>query len=317
MAYVKPEAIEQARRMDLLTYLSHYEPGNLVHISGNNYCTREHDSLKINNGKWYWFSRGFGGVSALDYLMKVKEYSLPEAVDMIVGGDAITELPPQNYECKPKPERKLLMPELTDKPYLAKKYLRERGIHPEIIQYCIDNSLLFETAQYHNAVFVGYNKQGIAKYASMRGTRSSYKGEVTGSDKRFSFSISETTNAEHVHLFESAIDLLSYATLELMEVRNWKQDALLSRAGVFQTKRKDVIPIALSQYLSDHPHISVIHLHLDNDEVGRGAAAGIIGGLSYKYEIYDEPPAEGFKDVNEELVTRVEFNKSRAKAIER
>lgn len=203
------------------------------------------------------------------------------------------------------------MPELTDKPYLAKKYLRERGIHPDIIQYCIDNSLLFETAKYHNVVFVGYNKQGIAKYASMRGTRSSYKGEVTGSDKRFSFSISETTNAEHVHLFESAIDLLSYATLELMEGRNWKQEALLSLAGVFQTKRKDVIPVALSQYLSDHPHIAVIHLHLDNDEVGRGAAVGIIGGLSDKYEIYDEPPAEGFKDVNDQLKSKMGLNRKK------
>lgn len=75
--------------------------------------------------------------------------------------------------------------------------------------------MLFETVKYHNAVFVGYDKQGIAKYAVMRGTKSSYKGEVTGSDKRYSFSISETTNAEHVHLFESAIDLLSFATLEL------------------------------------------------------------------------------------------------------
>ena len=58
MSYVKAEAIEQARRIDLLTYLSCCEPSNLVHISGNNYCTREHDSLKIKNGKWYWFSRG-------------------------------------------------------------------------------------------------------------------------------------------------------------------------------------------------------------------------------------------------------------------
>ena len=30
------------------------------------YCTAEHDSLKISNGKWYWWSRGFGGYSALD-----------------------------------------------------------------------------------------------------------------------------------------------------------------------------------------------------------------------------------------------------------
>lgn len=124
-------------------------------------------------------------------------------------------------------------------------------------------------------------------------------------------SISETTNTEHVHLFESAIDLLSFATLELQEGRNWKQDALLSLAGVFQTKRKDVVPVALSQYLSDHPHVSVIHLHLDNDEVGRGAAAGIIGGLSEKYEIYDEPPEAGFKDVNEQLMAKMERDKKK------
>ena len=49
------------------------------------YCTAEHDSLKISNGKWYWWSRGFGGYSALDYLMKVKEYGFVEAVESTLG----------------------------------------------------------------------------------------------------------------------------------------------------------------------------------------------------------------------------------------
>ena len=143
----------------------------------------------------------------------------------------------------------------------------------------------------------------------MRGTRSAYKGEVTGSDKHFSFSISATPDAEHVHLFEAAIDLLSYATLELYEGRDWKHDALLSLAGVFQTRRENVVPIALSQYLKDHPNIKALHLHLDNDEVGRGAAAGIMGGLSGKYEIFDEPPLSGCKDVNDQLMQRVGIKK--------
>ena len=311
MGYVKPEAIEKAREMDVLTYLKHYEPGNLVHISGNNYCTTEHDSLKISNGKWYWFSRGFGGVSALDYLTKVKGYPFLEAVELLVGRDAIVEPTAKKYDKKEPIERKLIYPDLVEKPYYAKKYLQDRGINSEIIQYCIDHSMIFETANYHNVVFVGYDKYGIAKYGAMRGTRSAYKGEVTGSDKRFSFAIMETTKAEHLHLFESAIDLLSYATLEHLEGRNWKQDALLSLAGVFQTKRKDVVPLALSQYLSDHPSISVIHLHLDNDEVGRGAVAGITSGLAGKYEIYDEPPAEGFKDVNEQLKAKVESDRKK------
>ena len=37
-------------------------------------------------------------MSDLDYLMKVKEYSLPEAVELIVGRDAIEELPTKEYE---------------------------------------------------------------------------------------------------------------------------------------------------------------------------------------------------------------------------
>lgn len=85
--YVKldPAVIEQARQMDLLSYLQRYEPSNLKRVAGNVYCTKEHDSLKISNGKWYWWSRGFGGVSALDYLIKVREYSFVEAVEMLTG----------------------------------------------------------------------------------------------------------------------------------------------------------------------------------------------------------------------------------------
>ena len=77
---IDPDVLEQARQIDLLSYLRAYEPSNLVKVKGttNVYCTAEHDSLKISNGKWYWWSRGFGGYSALDYLMKVKEYGFVE-----------------------------------------------------------------------------------------------------------------------------------------------------------------------------------------------------------------------------------------------
>jgi len=72
MRYIAAEDVAKAKEMDLLTYLRNYEPQELVCVSGNTYCTREHDSLRISNGKWCWFSRGIGGRSALDYLIKVK-----------------------------------------------------------------------------------------------------------------------------------------------------------------------------------------------------------------------------------------------------
>ena len=71
MPFIAPELIIQAKQMDLLTYLRNYEPYELVRFSGNTYCTRTHDSLKISNGKWIWWSRGIGGRSALDYLIIV------------------------------------------------------------------------------------------------------------------------------------------------------------------------------------------------------------------------------------------------------
>ena len=80
MPFVSKKQIEQAREIDLLTYLQRYEPEELVHFSGNTYTTRTHDSLKISNGKWCWWSHGIGGTNALDYLVSVRGLSLPDAV---------------------------------------------------------------------------------------------------------------------------------------------------------------------------------------------------------------------------------------------
>ena len=303
MPYIEPEALQEARRIDLLTWLRMNDPDNLVHVSGNTFCTAEHDSLKISNGKWYWFSRGIGGVSALDYLIKVKEIPLPQAVEMIAGAGAVSyKISYQRAE--PKQPKKLLIPELERYPVRAKNYLRSRGISQKVIDYGFSHSLIFETKDYHNVMFVGYDREGRARYAAMRGTGSAYKGEVTGSDKRYSFSICPNEHPTKLHLFEAAIDLLSFATLEEMDGRDWKQDALLSLAGVFAAKRNDVVPVALQTFLDGHPEIKTIHLHLDNDEVGRKAAEGIRKGLGDRYQVLDEPPESG-KDVNEHLMNRI------------
>ena len=52
MPYIPPEVVAQVREIDLLIYLRTYEPQELVRFGGGTYCTREHDSLKISNGKW-------------------------------------------------------------------------------------------------------------------------------------------------------------------------------------------------------------------------------------------------------------------------
>ena len=300
MGYVTPEQISKAKEIDLLTYLRSCDPHELVHVSGGTYCTREHDSLKISNGKWNWFSRGVGGRTALDYLIKVQGFSFTQAVEALVG-QTFSPLP-YTPQTKPKEQapRKLLLPRASRCATHAVSYLHGRGIDDELIDYCIQTGRLYESQPYHNVVFLGRDGTGKPRYAALRGTMGDYKGEATGSDKRYSFCIADGPGIGSVHLFESAIDLLSYATLLKMKGHDWRRDALLSLAGVFKPKRKGVIPLALSQYLQDHPGTKTLYLHLDNDEVGREAAAGIMEGLAGKYTIYNKPPPYG-KDVNELL----------------
>lgn len=302
MPLIAAEDIMSARQMDLLTYLQLYEPGELVKLRGENYCTREHDSLKISNGKWHWFSRGIGGRTALDYLVKVKGMSFPDAVKTILNKPVQSCSIPRSAPVKQ--ERRLLLPDVDSDYQDVSRYLQGRGINTVIIDYCARNKFLFQTSEYHNAMFVGYDEEGTARYAALRGINSRFKSEVTGSDKHYAFSIMENSATDTVNVFESAIDLMSYATLQLYDGGNWKDEALLSLAGVYVTKRQGVVPVALQRFLDQHPQIHTLRLHLDNDEVGRGATAGIMEDLKDKYTVIDEPPTKG-KDVNEQLQIRV------------
>ena len=199
--YIPKEEIAKAKQMDLLTYLMNYEPENLKKESANSYCTVEHDSLKISNGMWFWFSKGIGGKSALDYLIKVKGYTLPQAVGKI-NGRTIEKSPVFCYQPK---EKILQMPALSETTNRAFSYLISRGINSQIINYCIDKKLILETEQYHNVVFAGYDETGAIKYANLRGIKGDFKGEVKGSDKKYAFRICETDNPERLHIFEFAI----------------------------------------------------------------------------------------------------------------
>ena len=126
MAYFTPEDIQQAKQLDLLTYLQIYEPDQLVKVSGDTYCTKEHDSLKISNGKWHWFSRQIGGKTALDYLVKVRGCSFLEAMEILHGAPLPKTIPAP----APKVEsKKLLLPERNGNADAVVHYLKSRGIH--------------------------------------------------------------------------------------------------------------------------------------------------------------------------------------------
>ena len=304
---IDPDVLERARQIDLLSYLRTYEPSNLVKVKGttNVYCTAEHDSLKISNGKWYWWSRGFGGYSALDYLMKVREYGFVEAVEILTGQALADWKPPPPAPKKDEPKVLLLPPKNKDCDRVT-EYLFGRGIDYSLIQECIAEGIIFEGRKYHNAVFVGKDAGGTPKYAALRSTiGSSFKGDASGSDKRYSFRLLAKEPADTVHLFEAAIDLLSYATYLKCEGKDYKSENLLSLSGVYQPKKEikdSKIPIALSTFLKANPQVKTIFLHLDNDKTGRLCTAALKELLQKDYQIVDDPPPVG-KDFNDFLLS--------------
>ena len=301
MAYIPERDLEKARQEDLLSYLRRNDPSILVRVTRDEYSTREHDSLKIHPTKgWYWFSRRLGGWSALDYLVYVKGMEIPDAVAHLLGNPAPVTSEAKHLR-KPKPEepKQLKLPEKNSSSYKVFRYLVSRGISRNVIHYCICKGILYESQKYHSAVFVGKDEVGAAKYAFIRGTYGSFKSEAYGSDKTYSFKIAENEKCEDLHLFEAAIDLLSYVTILQLQGVDWRSQAFLSLGGVAASKG---IPKNLAHYLNTHPSISVIHLHLDNDEPGRLASKSLLDVLSENYLVQDEPPPGG-KDVNEYLLS--------------
>jgi len=85
------------------------------------------------------------------------------------------------------------------------------------------------------------------------------------------------------------------------------EQKLLSLAGVYQPKKKiaeSKLPVALTRFLEDYPHVKTVYLHLDNDGPGRMAAEAIQTVISKEYEVKNCPPPRG-KDVNDYLCRRL------------
>jgi len=302
MPYYNKDQIARAREMDLLTYLQRYEPDELIHDGGNSYRTRSHDSLKISNGLWCWWSHGTGGRTALDYLVKVRSCEFTEAVGLILRDNPVSFPAQSRYPPARASPKAFVLPERNDNNRRVLAYLCSRGIDPEIINHCIKYGKLYEESEHHNAVFVGFNGDN-PRCASMRSTLSdsTFLRDVEGSDKRFSFSFTASDNNGALVVTEGAIDLLSYQTIIKRQRHDWRMVNGLSLTGVYRPREDSLtIPTALEQYLKDHPHIRRIALCLDNDEAGRMAAQGIIAALP-ELEVVYHPPSVG-KDYNDMLI---------------
>ena len=306
MERVTPEQIAQAKKIDLFSYLEKIDPDELVHVSGQEYCTRTHDSLRISRdmGLWNWCSRGFGGKTALDYLIKVKGMKFVDAVKHLCG-NTMSYVPsePEKTPQKRAEKKPFILPSANFTNNVIFDYLcNKRGLSKELVRACIAKGLIYESRNHHNVVFVGCDKNKIPRYATVRGcSEKQFRHDVEGSDKAYAFSIPSLKPSAALYVFESAIDALSFSVLKGVS----GAAHLLALSGVAPPqssgRKMRKLPVALERYLQEHPEIRHIGICLDNDEPGRRATQEIMRLLQDQYTVYDMPPKEG-KDFNDQLL---------------
>ena len=307
--YVPKELVKKAKAIDLLTYFMNYNPSELVKKGVGTYSLKTHDSVIISNGLWHRFSTNEGGKTALDYLMKVEKMTLQEAVKSILNRETldIYQVPKEEL----KENRKLVIPIKASNNNRAIEYLKNRGIDEEIIQECINNNMIYQEDKTNNIVFIGFDNDGNIKYAGCRSTGNKrIMRDAKGSSKEFSFRMLSNIKNNSIHIFESAIDLLSYATMLKIKGYDYKNHNLIALAGVYQPSsniEQSKVPIAIQNYLNKYQDVQDIVLHFDNDKAGRQATKAMIIALN-KYNVYDIPAPYG-KDINDYLCFKLGLKK--------
>jgi len=284
--WVSREQIERAKEVAVLDYVLAHEPGNVTR-EGNEYRLKDHDSLTMSNGKWNWRSRGVGGktATALNFLIVVRGYGFVDAVKELAGDDAINRSTPQyaipppilhrnrgadnNENISFAPERAAFqLPPRNQDNRRVIAYLQSRGIDKTLISDCINRGDLYESAKYHNCVFVGRDESGKARFAAMRGTSGSFKRDTEGSDKRFGFMLPpDNPFSNAVIVCEAPIDCLSHQSLcgqgFFEPFDGWR----LSLGGTALA--------ALRYFLERHAEVTTCLVCTDNDVAGNSAAEKI------------------------------------------
>ncbi|MSS22534.1 DUF3991 domain-containing protein [[Clostridium] innocuum] len=301
---ISKQDLKRVKELDLLTYFKNYEPDELVKNSRGDYTTRTHSSLHLSNGLWCWWAQGIGGKTALKYLIEVEGWEFLDAALHIK--DLLDDQPPVKVEQKAKSNYRFRLPNRAENDDKAINYLiNERCIDKEIAQYCKENYLFYEAESDHSVVFIGYDEHRLPRYACKRATDDNWKKDVLGSDKQYSFSLSN--NESHLlHVFESVIDLLSYMTLLKRSGRDYLKDNYLSISGATSIGKfiqESTVPIALETFLNNNKNITDLYLHLDNDKAGKDTTLKIIYHYEHQYNIIDEHPTK-CKDFNDLLILK-------------
>lgn len=290
----------QARQTDIAELLR--SQGETIKRSGSESEWMDGgQKVTIRGNLWYHQYEQVGG-DAVDFVRRFYNKSYPEAMEYLLGGSGGTLAVSPSVQ---KEEKPFVLPPKNDNMRRVFAYLlNRRGIDREVLYAFVHKGMIYESADYHNAVFVGFDSNGNPKHAHKRGTgsESSYKGNVSGSQPEYSFHWSGQSDT--LYLFEAPIDMLSFIS---MQKEGWRQHSYAASCSVSDR--------VLFQMLKDNPNIRQVVLCLDSDEPGQTAAKRIADKL-FVQGTASEILVPVHKDWNEDLLTAVSLSISKEQEVQ-
>lgn len=205
------EEKQRAASVDLEEFLRCH--GEKLLASGREKRLARDHSVTVRGNEWYDHAEERGG-HAVSFVQRFYNLSYPEAVTMLLGGEAGTIYPSAAERVEEPPKPFVLPPIHSDMRRVYAYLVKHRNIDRSVVTHFAREKLLYEDAEYHNAVFVGTDEEGIPRHAHKRSTNSygkAFRLNVEGCDPHYSFHHIGTD--ESLYVFEAPIDMLSYITL--------------------------------------------------------------------------------------------------------
>lgn len=285
----------RANNVNLVDFLQ--RQGEKLIPSGRDKRLEADHSITVRGNEWYDHSVESGGY-AIDFVRNFYGLTFPEAVTMLLGGEQDEIYRPASQKKQERKQPFALPNPHSDMRRVYAYLVKTRLIDREVVSYFAKAKLLYESCEkskdgmkeYHNAVFVGYDENGVPRHAHKRGLYTEgtgFKGNVDSCDPNYSFHHIGTSN--RLYVFEAPIDLLSYITLH---PQDWQEHNYVALCGVGGH--------AMIWMLEQHPRLRQVSFCLDNDEAGHKASGRLKSQLTEKGYVSERLISQT-KDWNDDL----------------
>ena len=287
----------RACEVDLVEFLRHQ--GEKLIRSGPEYRLASDHSVTVQGNEWYDHATEQGG-GPISFVQQFYNLSYPEAVTCLLGGEQGTVYAPASKQ-EEKPKKEFALPSAGREMRRMYAYLlKHRLLDRNVVNAFVRAGLLYESCEkfkdreYHNAVFVGKDENGVPRHAHKRSLNSfgkTFRINVEGSDPRCSFH--HTGSSNRLYVFEAPIDLMSFLSLY---PRGWQEHSFVALCGTSEH--------AMLWMLEQNPGIRSVCLCLDHDEAGIEASRRLAELLhEHGYDDVGMLQSE-YKDWNEDLKAR-------------